>query len=126
MHLTQFFHGPHGQKSSADEDEEDFFDMANLPPEVTGLPMVVWVSQRGKAQHAVRVKVSLVHGRRMSPDRMTSVSVRPTVEVVAGAPLSTEDLDAVRKWVTANEQTIVNYWDEKLFTNELLEQLRRI
>ena len=35
--------------------DEDFFDMANLPPEVTGLPMVVWVSQRGRARHAARV-----------------------------------------------------------------------
>jgi hypothetical protein len=106
--------------------EEDFFDMANLPPEVTGLPMVVWVSQRGRARHAARVKVSLVHGRRMNADQTTSVSVRPTVEVVAGAPLATADLSAVRAWIAANEQAIIDYWDEKLFTNELLAQLRRV
>ena len=112
-------------KSATDEEEEDFFDMANLPPEATGLPMVVWVSQRGRAQHAARVKVSLIHGRRMSSRQMTSVSVRPTVEVVAGAPLSSEDLSAVRKWVAANEQAILDYWEERLFTTELIERLRR-
>jgi hypothetical protein len=113
-------------KSATDEEEEDFFDMANLPPEATGLPMVVWVSQRGRAQHAARVKVSLIHGRRMSSSQMTSVSVRPTVEVVAGAPLSSEDLSAVRKWVAANEQAILDYWEERLFTTELIERLRRV
>ena len=62
----------------------------------------------------------------MSADPTTSVSVRPTVEAVAGAPLSTADLSAVRAWIAANEQTIIDHWDEKLFTNELLARLRRV
>jgi Domain of unknown function (DUF4160) len=108
------------------DDEEDFFDMANLPPDVTGLPMVVWVSQRGRARHDVRVKVSLVPGRHMNPDQTTSVSVRPTVDVVAGDQLPSAELAAVRKWADANRQLIIDYWDGKLFTNELLERLARI
>jgi hypothetical protein len=108
------------------EDEEDFFDMANLPPDVTGLPMVVWVSQQGRARHDVRVKVSLVPGRHMNPDQTTSVSVRPDVEVVAGDRLPPSELAAVRRWVDANRQVIIDYWDGKLFTNELLERLVRI
>lgn len=108
------------------DEEEDFFDMANLSPERTGLPMVVWVSQRGRARHDARVKVSLVPGRRMIPERTTAVSVRPIVEVVAGDPLPPIELDAVRKWVEANRQVIIDYWDGELFTDELLDRLTRI
>lgn len=104
-------------------DEEDFFDMANLPPELTGLPMVVWVSQRGRSRHDVRVKVSLVHGRRMSVDQTTSVSVRPGVAVVAGPPLATDDLEAVTRWIDRNRETILDFWQERIFTNELLARL---
>ena len=31
------------------------YEMANLTPRMTGLPMVVWVSHRGRARHDVRV-----------------------------------------------------------------------
>lgn len=125
MPSISFLAGIPGRSQSVDE-EEDFFDMANLSPERTGLPMVVWVSQRGRAKHDARVKVSLVPGRRMVPERTTAVSVRPTVEVVAGEPLPTMELDAVRKWVEANRQAIIDYWDGELFTDELLERLTRI
>jgi hypothetical protein len=51
--------------SEADEEQLDFFLMANLRPATTGLPMVVWVSERGLARHDVRVEVSTVLGPRV-------------------------------------------------------------
>lgn len=105
------------------EGEEDSFDLANLPPEVTGLPMVVWVSQRGRTRHDVRVKVSLVHGRRMNIDQTASVSVRPSVTVVAGPPLTKDDLEAVARWIDRNREAIIDFWEERIYTNELLARL---
>jgi len=49
------------------EVEEDFFEMANLFPADTGLPMVVWASERGHARHDVRVEVNQSHSTRMLP-----------------------------------------------------------
>jgi hypothetical protein len=45
------------------EAEEDFFEMANLFPADTGLPVVVWVSERGHARHNVRVRWTSRTGR---------------------------------------------------------------
>jgi len=81
-------------KRIADE-TGDLFEMADLSPALTGLPMIVWISERGRARHDVRVKVSPVHGRRARPNRTASVSVRPDVEVVAGPQLDPRDLDLV-------------------------------
>jgi hypothetical protein len=68
--------------SRRDADEtDDLFEMADLSPALTGLPMVVWISERGRARHDARVKAFLVHGRRARPDRTASVSVRPTGRV---------------------------------------------
>ena len=108
---------------SATEDEEDFFDMANLPPDATGLPMVVWAPQRGRSRHDVRVKVSLIHGRRMSIDETTSVSFRPEVAVVAGPPLAQGDLEAVGRWIERNGDTNLDYWNKRIYTDELLARL---
>ena len=38
---------------------EDLFEMPNLYPSTTGLPMTVWVSPRGNPHHDVRVRVNI-------------------------------------------------------------------
>ena len=63
--------------SEADEEQLDFFLMANLRPATTGLPMVVWVSERGLARHDVRVKISTVHGPQVQYTNVATVAVRP-------------------------------------------------
>jgi hypothetical protein len=112
--------------SPAAEATQDPFEMANLSPALTGLPMIVWISERGHARHDARVKVSLVHGRRVRPDQTASVSVRPTVDVVAGPEPDRRDLDLVRRWIELNRDTIIAYWDGDLLTDEVIARLRPI
>jgi hypothetical protein len=45
-----------------ERDADELFEMANLFPRATGLPMTVWVGPRGNARHDVRVKVNVTHG----------------------------------------------------------------
>jgi hypothetical protein len=105
---------------------DDFFEMANLSPALTGLPMIVWISERGHARHDARVKVSLVHGRRARPDRTASVSVRPTVEIVAGPKLDRRDLELVRQWIELNREAIIAYWNGDLLTDEVIARLKPV
>ena len=112
-------------KLAADE-AVDLFEMANLSPTLTGLPMVVWISERGRARHDARVKVSLVHGRRARADRTASVSVRPTVGVVAGPQLDGRDLELVRQWIELNREAILAYWNGDLLTDEVIARLKPV
>jgi hypothetical protein len=110
----------------APDEAGDLFEMANLSPASTGLPMIVWISERGRARHDARVKVSLVHGRRARPDRTASVSVRPTVEIVAGPEFDRRDLDLVRQWIQLNRDVIIAYWNGDLLTDEAIAQLKPV
>jgi hypothetical protein len=109
--------------SDADEEELDFFLMANLRPATTGLPMVVWVSERGLARHDVRVMVSTVHGPRVQYANMATVAVRPAPRLVAGH-LSAADLQPVSDWIQLNQAALVAYWDCQIDTAELIQRLR--
>jgi len=71
-------------KDTVESEAEAPYEMANLTPRMTGLPMVVWVSHRGRARHDVRVKVQQTHGRRMALGNSVSVAVRPAPHLVAG------------------------------------------
>src|ERR1700728_1715712 len=94
--------------TSATEDE--LFEMANLYPRTTGLPMTVWVGPRGNARHDVRIKVNMTHGNQMNIDNTAVVAVRPAPHVIAGRLLR-DDERAVAAWITLNNDAIVGYWN---------------
>jgi hypothetical protein len=103
-------------------EEQDLFEMVNVRPEISGLPFIVWISEKGDARHDVRVKVS--PGPRVREFSAT-VSVRPEVEVLAGE-MSARDL-LVREWIELNRDTIVKYWTgDILYTDEALAALKPV
>ena len=104
---------------------EDIFLMTNLSPRMTGLPMSVWASPRGNARHDVRIKVNTSHGRQMKIDNTAVVAVRPSPRVVAGR-LSSEDQRLVSQWITLNAQALIDFWDDKLDTDQFLESLKKL
>src|SRR4051794_23718638 len=59
-------------------ENDELFEMANLFPRTTGLPMTVWVSPRGNARHDVRVKVNMTHGNQVTISNTAVVGVCPT------------------------------------------------
>jgi hypothetical protein len=106
-------------------ESDELFEMANLFPRTTGLPMTVWVSPRGNSRHDVRVKVNVTHGDQMNISNMAVVGVRPIPRVIAGH-LSPDDQRAVFEWVSLNTAALVAYWDGQIDTVQLGKALRRV
>lgn len=104
---------------------DDLFLMANLRPADTGLPMVIWVSERGHARHDARIKVSQTHGARIDAGNTATVALRPSPHLIAGR-LSSDDLRAVANWIAMNEAPLLDYWHSRISTVELIQQLRRL
>ncbi|MDY6924685.1 MAG: hypothetical protein SWI22_12090 [Pseudomonadota bacterium] len=107
------------------EEENALFEMANLYPRDTGLPMTVWVSPKGSARHDVRVKVCRPHGDRMVIEDTAVVGVRPEPRVIEG-PLATADFKRVAAWIQLNEAALVGYWDGDLSTGEFVRLLKTV
>jgi hypothetical protein len=112
-----------GNAISAEVKNDALFEMANLYPRTTGLPMTVWVGPRGNARHDVRVKVNTIHGNQMNVDNTAVVGVRPAPHVVAGR-LTAADQSAVFTWITLNAPAIIAYWDGTIDTAELIQSLK--
>jgi hypothetical protein len=97
---------------------DDLFEMANLFPRTTGLPMTVWVSPRGNARHDVRVKVNLTHGNQVNAANTAVVGVRPSPRIIAGQ-LAPDDEQAVYQWVSLNDAALIAYWEGQIDTIQL-------
>ena len=107
-----------------EREADELFEMGNLFPRTTGLPMTVWVSPRGNARHDARVKVNMTHGDQMNIANTAIIGVRPNPYLIAGH-LSPDDQRAVFEWVSLNTDAIVDYWDGRIDTIELGELLKR-
>jgi hypothetical protein len=107
-----------------ERDADELFE-ADLFPRTTGLPITVWVSPRGNARHDVRVKVNLTRGDQMNISNTAVVGVRSSPHLLVGH-LSADDQQAVFEWVSLNAAAIVGYWEGRIDTIELAQQLRRV
>jgi len=104
---------------------DDLYEMTNIYPRTSGLPMTVWISPRGRARHDVRVKVCRVPGNRMVPDDTAVVSVRPEPALLEGE-LDRESLRAVRAWIELNSAVLIEFWDGEVDGIELAQRLKRV
>jgi len=98
------------------------FDMANLRPERTGLPFVVFISQRGGARYDVRIK--LARSPRVRLSEMITVALRPAPRVIRGR-LDSSEFALVRTWLDLNSDVLVDYWNGVIaYTEDVMDALR--
>ena len=100
------------------------YGTANLRQRTTGLPFIVFISQRDGARDDVRVKVS--PAPRVREDQMSSYGVRP-FEHKAGPPLSFQEEKKPKEWTAANLQVLIEYWEEDIeYTEDAIDLLVKV
>lgn len=91
--------------------EEDVFEMANLPPDWTGVMATIFIST-AMGQHGPRVKVYLKPGRNQPS---ASISISPNPRVLASS-LDERDLNRIApkaiEWVAHNHEALTSFWFE--------------
>lgn len=91
--------------------DEDVFEMANLPPDWTGVFATVFIST-AMGSHGPRIKVYPKPGRNQPS---ASISIGPNPRVLAS---SLEDRELAKvapkalEWVAANHEALTTFWFE--------------
>ncbi len=106
--------------------KEDFFLMANFREKSTGLPMIIWVSERGNTKHAPRIKVSTNLNDKMIEGQTVSVSITEPSEIMAGMGLKSKNLQLVIEFIELNQSLLLDYWNGKIDTTDLVLDLKKI
>lgn len=95
-------------------------EMANVPPEITGLPMVIYCSNN---QHSSDVRIKVKEPQ--SSNYTTSIAVRSNK--IEGKDLNTKVLEMIRKWIVLNYDIILDLWNGKINnTKEFLLKVRDV
>ena len=112
-------------RSTTDESRgQATFGLANLRSETTGLPFIVFISQKDGAQHDVGVKISPRPAVRV--DQMSSYSLRP-YRFIGGVKLSANEEALLETWISLNVKTLVDYWTRDIeYTEGAIEILKSV
>jgi len=104
--------------------EQELWWLAPLSAGKTGLPFTAWISSGPGIGHIARVKVA----REMAdlPDNMTSVSIASPATIHDGPPLAPADPRKLEAWNAFNREPLLDYWNCKLTTDEVMERLRGV
>ena len=65
--------------------EDELYEVVNLPPRLTGLPMTVWARSHGNAQHDVSIKVNMTPGRTMDPTNLACNGPSTAIGTIVGS-----------------------------------------
>jgi hypothetical protein len=107
-----------------DQEADELYEMANLVPRTTGLPLTVWVSPRGRARHDARIKVSLTPGR-MDIGHTAVVGIRPSPTLIEGN-LAPAGLEPVSRWISLNDAALIDFCNDSIDSVELAGRLKKI
>ena len=100
------------------------FGMANLRRKTTGLPFIVFISQKGDAKHAARVKVS--PEPRVRVDEVSSYSISP-FEWKEGPLLSSSEEHLLGLWIEMNAHVLLDYWNGQIeYTEDAIDRLKAV
>ena len=101
--------------------------MANIRSKSSGLPMLIWVSEKN-ANHGPRIKVARDYRIRAGSSDTFSVSISKNPSIVAGdsGQIKELDLKKVYKWITLNKIILMKYWNFEIDTIELSNGLIKI
>jgi hypothetical protein len=108
--------------SFVDLDEAE--DMVPLRKDVTGIDHTIFVSTKGYAQHAPRIKIAVD-----PPDSLNAASKSASMALhdysVMGEYVPPAIVEQAKKFIERNKPTLLDYWDNKIDTAQLIERLRR-
>ena len=109
----------------ADEvaEQELLEEMVSYRKNVTGVDNTIFISPRGNTRHAPRLKLAINPPDSVDPRAETASIAIPDGTLVAGdAP--PELLEQARRFIAANRDALLDYWEYRIDTETLRQRLK--
>jgi hypothetical protein len=105
------------------EEGELLGDMASLLKESTGVDNTIFVSTKGSARHAARIKIAID-----PPDSFNAATKTASMAIhdfsISGAFVPTHIAEQAKKFIDLNREVLLLYWEAKIGTKEMISRLK--
>jgi hypothetical protein len=105
-------------------EDEELEEMVSYGKNITGIDNTIFISPKGNARHGPRLKVAIDPPDSISPHgKNASVSFDGSS---VGEPIPRKLFEQVMKFIELNRDTLNDYWEYRILTDELQNRLQPI
>lgn len=106
----------------------NLWEMANLRPNRSGLPVCVWVQEfSGKEGHFARIKVSTNYGDKINlEDGFFTITVPEKKIIGTTGKIKNKDIELIKKFVDANTDIIIQLWNKDIDIGDFLTLIKKV
>lgn len=105
-------------------DNNELEEMVSYRKNVTGVENTIFISPKGYARHAPRIKVAIDPPLSLDPRSEVAV-IDFDGQLIAGA-ISSTLLDQAQRFIKLNRMALIDYWNYQIDTDELRHRLKAI
>jgi len=106
------------------DNDDDLQEMVSYRKNVTGVDHTVFISPKGNARHAPRIKLAIDPPDSLDP-RSETASIGLDGHVMAGE-VEPELLRQAQRFIALNRKVLSEYWHYRIDTDELRQRLQSI
>ncbi len=107
----------------AGEDDDEAEDMVSLRKNLTGVENTIFVSTKGYARHAARIKIAID-----PPDTLSATSKSTSMAIadyrIMGEYVEPRIAEQAKQFIERNREALLSYWNCEIDTAELIKRLK--
>ncbi len=111
-----------GRTVALAEADDEVEDAVSLRSEKTGVDNTIFVSTKGYAQHAPRIKIAVD-----PPHTFNATAKSASMAIhdysMTGAYVAPHVVEQAKQFIDRNREALLDYWEHKIDTAELIERL---
>lgn len=110
-------------------DEELLCEMADLVPEETGVPCLIWADGPRNMKHGFRIKFQNSYCNRDDGSEMIPITIskdNPQIpkSVKTRLKIKNKDFKKLQRWIILNYDALIGYAQGRLHTREFLDKIQ--
>ena len=115
--------------------DEMLLEMANISQNTTGLDVIIWVqtnnTQSPGKHNLPQIKFQNNTSTKIQINELIPISISDEPKILLKnndlnkIKISQAQINEVKQWIVKNQEILIDYWQEKITTDELFQKLKK-
>lgn len=115
--------------------DEMLLEMANISQSTTGLDVIIWVqtnnTQSTGKHNLPRIKFQNNTATKIQINELIPISISDDPKILLKnndlnkIKISQTQINGIKQWIMKNKEILIDYWEEKITTDELFHKLKK-
>lgn len=106
----------------ANSENEQLFEMANIRQDLTGLPMIIWISGK-MSNHGPRIKAQNNYSKKSLKDSLFSITIEDNPKITGDiGKLKQDDINTLLKFIKEHKRILLDYWYDRVGIDKVIKE----